>query len=795
MLWKGRKQRCLNRRFLPEGMPMAIAGWQMNLKGVYVMIIQHNLASMGAFRQSKITTARKAKTSERLSSGYRINRASDDAAGLTISQKMRVQIRGLDQANENIQDGINFVRVGEGAMQEVHDILQRIRELSVQSGNDTNTQGDRTAIQAEIDALSAEINRIAYSTSFNGHHMLCGETAGTTVGGSGGVGSVIDGSVSDALSQRATYGGSGKDSMSGAIHNPDGTIVFCGSTNSSDQDLDGAGTAAGMQGGWVTKVGTDGEVLWTTKVDKIGKEHFSSVTATADGGYLAVGNSNGSPFLAKLDGNGSVAWTYQFQCASTNNNANNAFLMQDGSGHVFLSIQSFDGNGIKDGRGNPLGGSALGGRDAIMLVIDPAVNPNDDYDAFEKKAYRVGGSGNEQISRLYPTSDGGYIGGNYTLTTDFVQSNNDGSVSRPPAGVIGNGSHSAFITKFDKNGNVEKILRFGDDHAPGVYHNSGETVNQIIETATGEYIVVGTARITDTVGTDAPSTDESRGDNIWVMKLDKNLTPIWSRTYGSSKDDVGGCVIETEKGFAIAGKAGAMDGDVSQKPGYSGDNAWVFMVDKDSGDIIWDEVHGGSGTDSFSFIFEGGNGDILLGGNSSSNDGDLTGKNKGNSDAWFLKLDGQTGGVAQPSGGSTGGGAPVTQKGFLYLQVGAYSGNSFRLDYADMRTTAVFGKNAVLDVMSHSAAQEVISLCDEAISYVSKQRSRYGSYQNALEHLYAANAITGENVSASESKISDADMAGEMVAFSRSQILEQANLAVMAQANTANQAVLKLIQG
>ena len=84
MFWKGRKQWCLNRRFLPEGMPMAIAGWQMNLKGVNVMIIQHNLASMGAFRQSKITTARKAKTSERLASGYRINQAPDDAAGLTI---------------------------------------------------------------------------------------------------------------------------------------------------------------------------------------------------------------------------------------------------------------------------------------------------------------------------------------------------------------------------------------------------------------------------------------------------------------------------------------------------------------------------------------------------------------------------------------------------------------------------------------------------------------------------------------------------------------------------------------
>lgn len=219
------------------------------------------------------------------------------------------------------------------------------------------------------------------------------------------------------------------------------------------------------------------------------------------------------------------------------------------------------------------------------------------------------------------------------------------------------------------------------------------------------------------------------------------------------------------------------------------------MVDKDSGDIIWDEVHGGSGRDSFGFIFESENGDIMLGGNNSSKDGDLTGKNKGNNDAWFLKLDGQTGGNAPPSGGGAGGKIPSAGNGFIHLQVGAYSGNGFRIDYADMRTTAVFGKNAELNVLSHNGAEEVISLCDQAISYVSGQRSRYGIYQNALEHLYAANAMTGENVSVSDSRISDADMADEMVAFSCSRILEQANLAVMIQANQANQNVLKLVQG
>lgn len=200
------------------------------------MIIQHNLASMAAYNQSKLIAGRKAKTSERLASGYRINRAADDAAGLSISSKMRAQIRGLDQANENIQDGISFVQIGEGGMQEVHDILQRIRELSVKAANDTNALEDRAAIQSEIDSLCAEINQIAYKTSFNEHYMLCGGTD-STAGNAGGTGPVLDPGVSDSLSNRVTYGGSGNDTMYSAIYNPDGTVVFCGNTDSADQDL------------------------------------------------------------------------------------------------------------------------------------------------------------------------------------------------------------------------------------------------------------------------------------------------------------------------------------------------------------------------------------------------------------------------------------------------------------------------------------------------------------------------------------------------------------------------------
>ncbi len=122
-------------------------------------------------------------------------------------------------------------------MQEVHDILQRIRELSVKAANDTNAPKDRATIQSEIDALCTEINQITYKTSFNEHYMLCGGTTGAMGGGNSGTGPVMDPAGSGALSNRVTYGGSDRDTMYSAIYNPDGTVVFCGNTCSNDKDL------------------------------------------------------------------------------------------------------------------------------------------------------------------------------------------------------------------------------------------------------------------------------------------------------------------------------------------------------------------------------------------------------------------------------------------------------------------------------------------------------------------------------------------------------------------------------
>jgi flagellin len=143
-----------------------------------IMVVQHNMQAANTNRQLGIVTGAQAKSTEKLSSGYQINRAGDDAAGLAISEKMRSQIRGLDKASKNAQDGISAIQTAEGALNETHSILQRMNELATQAANDTNTAVDRSNIKAEIDQLTSEIDRISCTTQFNTMNLLDGQFSG-----------------------------------------------------------------------------------------------------------------------------------------------------------------------------------------------------------------------------------------------------------------------------------------------------------------------------------------------------------------------------------------------------------------------------------------------------------------------------------------------------------------------------------------------------------------------------------------------------------------------------------------
>ena len=161
------------------------------------MVVQHNLSAANTNRQLGITTNGLQKSTEKLSSGYKINRAADDAAGLSISEKMRSQIRGLNKASDNAQDGISLVQTAEGALNEVHSMLQRMSELAVQASNDTNQTVDRTALQSEVAQLQTEIQRVANTTQFNKQNILNGDFTKKNIQVGANSGELIDIDITD----------------------------------------------------------------------------------------------------------------------------------------------------------------------------------------------------------------------------------------------------------------------------------------------------------------------------------------------------------------------------------------------------------------------------------------------------------------------------------------------------------------------------------------------------------------------------------------------------------------------
>ena len=200
------------------------------------MVVQHNLTAMNSNRMLGVTTSAQAKSTEKLSSGYKINRAADDAAGLSISEKMRKQIRGLTQASANAQDGISTVQTAEGALTEVHDMLQRMNELAVKAANGTQSESDRQDIQSEIDQLVTEIDRVSTTTKFNETYLLKGRNTDGTMAklayttAKTNLGAVaanidVDGAFTVAVTSLDTTKPADKTTLDGVIQQNPGTAI------------------------------------------------------------------------------------------------------------------------------------------------------------------------------------------------------------------------------------------------------------------------------------------------------------------------------------------------------------------------------------------------------------------------------------------------------------------------------------------------------------------------------------------------------------------------------------------
>ncbi len=318
------------------------------------MRINHNIAALNTYRQLSNNGVNTNKSLEKLSSGLRVNRAGDDAAGLAISEKMRAQIRGLDQASRNSQDTISLIQTAEGALNETHSILQRMRELAVQAANDTNTATDRTALQDEMKQLTSEIDRIANTTEFNTKKLLNGDLSGVTdqINGSGALESTFaNGSVKLSNIQNVSQAGA-----TDVIH-----INILSAATVSANGISAAAISTSTVLGNITTISIAGGVI-----------NISTTTFT--GGTLVITvNITNDDFIKTGD-----TITISLKEGALETNGNNAAIAHIGanSGQVLkigLNAMDSDSLGVRDTSGNALDITDQKNADGAIYLINNAI--------------------------------------------------------------------------------------------------------------------------------------------------------------------------------------------------------------------------------------------------------------------------------------------------------------------------------------------------------------------------------------------------------------------------------------
>ncbi len=282
------------------------------------MRINHNISALNTYRQLSLNNTNSSRSMEKLSSGYRINRAGDDAAGLAISEKMRGQIRGLDMASKNAQDGISLIQTAEGALNETHSILQRMRELAVQSSSDTNTASDRAELQKEVDQLSAEISRIGVSTEFNTQTLLDGSYEGTFhIGANEGQNLSINIANMKGFALGVAGSASTEVNDSTAVSISAGTYTIKGNLTDGLELYDENGTQVGES--------TDG--LEWSNLETTATSMFT-FTQVVDSGTITI-DDTGATGISKFENKGIEAGNYTLEYVS----ASEAYL-KDSNGKV-----------------------------------------------------------------------------------------------------------------------------------------------------------------------------------------------------------------------------------------------------------------------------------------------------------------------------------------------------------------------------------------------------------------------------------------------------------------------------
>lgn len=735
------------------------------------MRINNNLMAMNTHRQLGMNANAGAKSIEKLSSGYRINRAGDDAAGLAISEKMRAQVRGLNQASRNSQDAISMIQTAEGALNETQAILQRMRELAVQSANDTNVDTDRGALQNEINQLSEEITRIASTTEFNTQSLLDGtlDDIKFQIGANETqeLGLNIGDMRADALkvvSDSVTIGDQG-DAVTGV--EADLTFNLEGVTLTATE---GGAVGAELEITSASGVNTDGyaddiEMYYSKGVTNTGAVTFdgaNEITFSDDDikwSSIDTASGNSSLTITQSSG-GSVKVEIDVHDSGGNNYVITDYAHADSGGTV-----TYDNHGINFSISSDDWALMSG---APVSVDFNAISSGADID-FTTSG--VDTANNWKVMTLDSgNSAGTFTGGKISLDASsgqWIDGTNQIQISGQGLEAA-SGKITVVITNADGTQSTDVYTKADAQLTSGVftYDNHGVSfeinINDITDFAIDQAITEK----------DAVVTASTNADDFKFSIVDDNGATISGITVALDSGTVYSLdEIATKINEAVSGTAGTFGSNVAV---VSGDT--LKLVSSFAGD------------DSNVTISEAGKLDSIFT-DADKKDGSDSSVNLTLNDASGNRIDS---GVINPSDTSIGfedsNGNDIT---FEFEGYDTLSG----VDVADAFGASSMERSETgLDISSQEAASAAITTLNDAINTVSDERAKLGAVQNRLEHTIKNLDTSAENLQASESRIRDVDMAKEMMEFTKNNILQQAAQSMLAQANQAPQGVLQLLR-
>ena len=695
------------------------------------MIITHNMSALNAQRQFGINTNNKAKTAEKLSSGYRINRASDDAAGLSISEKMRRQIRGLSQGIENTEAGVSLCQVADGALAEVHDMLHRITELSVKSANGTNSLSDRQAIQAEINEILDEIDRIEETTAFNGHKIF--QPSGVGSGGSNT--SVLEPAVSNIE----------------CTGTPTDTSIskYTFDTNASGLLINGQSIA------WADVKASNGDTMDSLKPNTYSTtmngltfsftvndgSTMDSVTKALKEASVNIVQTLGKPIEAvnELIANGSSI----YPGASPNNN----YIFEMSKDEYFGLIGS-NYQLIADDTGITFNGQTIKWTDTVSPYY------SNSPDGYTMKEYIEQG-----ISFCLNFTGKGMpefaIKLNQNSTLDGVKSALNGATfDIERTGNIICDSSKAYPGYQDFSCHPNIALK--NDIWTGLGYNIDELFLD------GDSILDASIDISDPSNIKATF---SNGTNTVAFDLDND---------------------HQSKIQEIIDNGGTVQAGELLRMRFTYGDSWVeyhisIKQDVDITNLLNQYKNNIESEVKLHYAYTN-----LKVANFKIND--ISQGNVGNTPIIYNSNVTQPKPIIKQNESSNN----FDSKWNLWIQSGSDTMDGIPLEI-DRMNTKILGIND-LNVTSIEGAECAMTAVEGALEKLSANRSKIGAQQNRLEHTIRNQENTVENTTASESRIRDADMADLMVKYSKENILEQAGHAMMAQANQSTQGILSILQ-